>query len=121
MKYHEIKEYANQLRKNPTEAEKELWKHIRKKQLLGRKFLRQHPLMHQVIYEELFYYIPDFYCHKESLIIELDGSIHDNQIEKDAQRQVILENLGYKVIRFKNHELAEIEKVLKIISSHFSE
>ncbi len=120
MKYHEIKAYARKLRGNQTAAEKDLWEHIRKKQLLGRKFLRQHPIMHQISYQELFYYIPDFYCHAEKLIIELDGPIHNDQIDKDNQRQTILENLGYTVIRFKNQELSDIEKVLKTISSHFS-
>jgi len=121
MKYHEIKEYAHRLRSNPTDAEQELWKHLRKKQLDGRKFLRQHPIMHQVTYQELFYYIPDFYCHQEKLIVELDGPIHELQVEQDQKRQSILENMGFTVLRFKNNELSDIEKVLKKISSHFKD
>ena len=120
MKYHEIKEYARKLRANPTPAEKKLWEYLRMKQLHGRKFLRQHPILHQVDYQELFYYIPDFFCYREKLIIELDGSIHDKKVEKDKLRQSILENMGYKVLRFQNHELANIDKVLKEISSQFS-
>ena len=52
---------------------------------------------------------------QEKLIIELDGPIHDFQVEKDSQRQEILEHAGYRVIRFKNRELNDIESVLKVI------
>lgn len=121
MKYHEIKAYARKLRSNPTEAEEELWVHLRKKQMHGRRFLRQHPIMHQVSCQELFYYIPDFYCHAEKLIIELDGPIHETQVEKDRQRQTILENMGFTVLRFQNHELSNIEQVLDTIAKHFSD
>ena len=105
MKYAEIKVYARKMRNNPTAAEAELWKYIRGRRLQERKFLRQHPLLYQNNDGEYFYFIPDFYCAKEKLIIELDGEIHDNQIEKDKNREAILKHLGFRIIRFKNEEV----------------
>ena len=64
-------------------------------------------------------FIPDFYCHQESLIIELDGIIHESQSEKDQLRQSILEQEGYTILRFKNEELSDIPRVLETIASHF--
>ncbi|MFI5340536.1 MAG: endonuclease domain-containing protein [Candidatus Methylomirabilales bacterium] len=57
-------EHARALRKNPTEAERALWGHIRLRQLEGCKFRRQQPLGR---------YIVDFVCLEKKLIIELDG------------------------------------------------
>lgn len=121
MKYNDIKMYARRLRKNPTDSEKELWKHLRKRQLKGRRFLRQHPLIYQFIDSEKFVFIPDFYCHQESLIIEIDGKIHDNQMDKDQCRQQILEQQGFTVLRFNNEELSNISKILETIASHFKQ
>jgi cyclase len=92
-----IFENAKRLRNNVTEAECLLWQVISNKKL-GVKFRRQHPISN---------YIADFYCHEAKLIIELDGSIHDIEEIKlnDKIRQENLENLGIKVIRFKNSEL----------------
>jgi leucyl-tRNA synthetase len=54
-------------------------------------------------------------------VIEIDGKIHEQQTEYDAQRTAILNGLGYSVIRFKNEEVFEnIDKVLKSISDAIS-
>ena len=50
-------------------------------------------------------YIVDFYCHELGLVIEIDGDIHDLQPDEDRARQDYLENLGLKVLRFKNEEI----------------
>jgi imidazole glycerol-phosphate synthase subunit HisF len=102
---------AKDLRKNMTDAEKVLWFHL-KQNPEGFKFRRQHPLG---------IYIADFYCHKAKLVIELDGSIHDNEEVKtnDEIRQRNIEEGGIKVIRFKNEEIFnDIETVLRRIESH---
>jgi len=119
MKYAEIKEYARYLRKNPTPAESELWKHLRNRQLEGRKFLRQHPLLYQFYEKEYFYFMPDFYCYQELLVIELDGPIHNFQLDRDSKRESILIQTGFKVIRFKNEELNDMVKVLNTIKKQF--
>ena len=103
-----IFENAKVLRKNMTDAEKILWGYLKTKPN-GFKFRRQHPLG---------IYIADFYCHKLKLVIELDGSIHDDERvkENDAIRQQRIEEDGLHVIRFKNSEiLKDIENVLKAI------
>ncbi len=104
-------EKAKEMRANPTEAEAALWKQLKSKKL-SIKFRQQH------LIED---FIVDFACLSKRLIIEVDGRIHDFQIEKDLERTKILESKGYKVIRFKNEEVidniekvvAEIEKELK--------
>ena len=57
--------------------------------------------------------ISDFYCPECKLIVEIDGDIHDFQVEEDAQRTKEIESFGYRVIRFRNEEvLSNIETVL---------
>ena len=82
---------AKHLRKNMTDAEQVLWFYL-KQGINGFKFRRQHPIG---------IYIADFYCHKAKLIIEVDGSIHNNAdiIKSDKIRQKDLEDWGYNVIR----------------------
>ena len=106
---HIIFENATQLRKNMTAAEMSLWLHLRK-DLNGYKFRRQHPIS---------VYIADFYCHNAKLIIELDGSIHnqDDVKKNDMTRKEDLEKWGYSVIRFTNVEVfKQLELVIKEIS-----
>ena len=107
-----IFENAKLLRKNMTHAESILWSYLKVKPN-GLKFRRQHPLG---------IYIADFYCHTLKLVIELDGSIHDNEEVKmnDEIRQKLIEEDGITVIRFKNQEISNnIENVLKIIHAKF--
>lgn len=44
-------------------------------------------------------YIVDFYVKTLGLVVEIDGSSHDDKIEQDAIRQRFLENQGLKVYR----------------------
>jgi very-short-patch-repair endonuclease len=115
MKYSEIKETTRKLRSNPTKSEERLWHYLRRKQLKGKQFFRQYPIVYDSINNEYFYYIPDFYCFSNKLAIELDGKIHLKQIERDQIRDERLQSLGITVLRFKNEELYEIEKVLNRI------
>jgi len=121
MKWSEIKEIATRLRNNPTPSEAILWEVIRNRQLMRRKFLRQHPLIYDADRNanEFFFFIPDFYCASEKLIIELDGPVHDFQKEKDYHREEILTNNNLRVLRIKNEELDNIEQVKKKITDMF--
>ncbi len=108
-----LEERRKELRKNLTPAEATLWKHIQRKQLLGRKFRRQHSIKN---------YIVDFYCTSEKLIIELDGAYHLNfaQQNYDYERTQVLESLGFKVLRFENKFVFEnLPETLEEISKHF--
>ena len=119
MKYEQIKEKTRGLRKNPTPEERKLWRYIRKKQLAGRKFLRQHAIIYDSAGDEHFFYVPDFFCYKENLAIELDGEIHLYRKAKDKRRDEILNELGINVLRIKNEELENIDNVLLKIKSEF--
>ena len=98
---------GRELRKNLTDAEKRLWRHIRNRQLLGCKFRRQAPIGK---------YIVDFVCFEKRVIIELDGGQHALRQEDDHHRTAWLESQGFTVIRFWNHDvLREVEAVKEVI------
>jgi len=92
----ELLQQARLLRKNMTDSEKILWKHLRTNKLDGYHFRRQ-----QIIYG----FIVDFYCHEAALIIEIDGKIHLNTKEYDYERESILKNSGFRIIRFTNDDV----------------
>ena len=59
---------------------------------------------------------------EEKLIIELDGEVHKNATaeEKDRKRDKILEELGFKIIRFENKMVFDfLPSVLKEIEDNF--
>ncbi len=94
----EILRLAGDLRKSMTPAEKVLWEKLRNRQVRGFRFRRQHPIKD---------FIVDFFCYDAMLIIEVDGSVHDEikQNERDEQRTLILNRLGIREIRFTNYEV----------------
>ncbi len=93
--YKKIKQIQESLRKNPTKAEKIIWRYLRNKKT-GHKIRRQHIIDR---------YIADFVCLRKKLIIEIDGMIHIKQREYDDFRTIILNELGFKVIRFSNDDI----------------
>jgi len=115
MNYTEIKRIATKLRNNPTLEEKVLWDELRRKNL-NFKFLRQHPIIYDSVNREHFFYIPDFYCAQKKLVIEVDGRIHDYQIEYDKHREEVLKGKGLHVLRIKNEELNNMGKVIERIN-----
>jgi very-short-patch-repair endonuclease len=82
---------SRELRNNMTDAERHLWKYLRRNQL-GVKFRRQDPIGR---------YIPDFVCHNPRIIIEADGSQHHNN-PNDTIRDEWLSSQGYTILRFWN-------------------
>jgi very-short-patch-repair endonuclease/DNA modification methylase len=90
-------ERARALRKEMTDAERLLWKSLRRQQL-GVKFRRQHPIGP---------YIADFYSWEAGLVVEVDGDTHftPEMQEYDAIRTQYLESLGLQVLRFTNVEI----------------
>lgn len=109
----ELKPRRKQLRNNSTSAEATLWKHLKGKQLEGKKFRRQHSIGN---------YIVDFYCPSEKLVVELDGAVHftEQGAEYDRKRTRFLNALGIRVIRFENERVFEdIEGVLRAIADCF--
>ena len=108
----ELKQQRQILRQDMTPAEARLWRVLKGKQLDGRKFRRQ---------QSLGPYLVDFYCPTESLVIELDGEVHNDGMrrEYDAERQEFLQDLGMRVIRFENRQVFEdIDNVIAGIRGH---
>jgi very-short-patch-repair endonuclease len=108
-----LKGFRKNLRNRSTSAETALWLLLKNKKLESRKFRRQH---------SLGYYIVDFYCHEERLIIELDGDVHGDyaSIEKDKIRDEELFKKGFQIIRFENRLVfQDKEYVLEEIKKRF--
>ncbi len=98
---------SRDLRKNPTDAEGKIWQQLRLRNIDGNKFRRQHPIGN---------YIADFVCTEKKLIVELDGSQHQENKEYDEKRTQFFEGKGYRVIRFWDNEaLQDSEAVMKVI------
>ena len=111
MLYEQLKQFAAQHRKAPTEAESVLWELLKGK-VLGVSFRRQHIIGP---------YIADFACLSHKFIIEVDGGYHQlpNQQTSDQERTAWLENKGFKVLRFTNEEiLTDAESVLNKIKAY---
>jgi very-short-patch-repair endonuclease len=87
---------ARQLRHNQTDAEKKLWARLRSGRFSALRFRRQFPIGN---------FIADFACPKSRLVIELDGAQHLDRTAQDAWRTKLIEQHGYKVIRFWDSEV----------------
>ena len=104
-----LKDRRKELRNRPTEREALLWKHLRSRQILGKKFRRQYSIGR---------YIVDFFCVECDIAIELDGAPHFAELKEDyeAERTLFLEALGVQIIRFENRVLYDnLEAVLGTI------
>ena len=107
------KRLCRELRKNQTRSEPLLWNELRNRKSYGKKFLRQFPIFYFDISGRECFYIADFYCHEQKLIIELDGKNHRFREAFDESRTDILESMGLKVIRYRNEEIeADVRSIL---------
>jgi very-short-patch-repair endonuclease len=96
---------AQRLRREPTEAEATLWKHLNRRQLGGYKFSRQIPVGP---------FVCDFMCRSAKLVVEVDGGQHGPA--RDASRERFLQAEGFRIVRFWNNDvLANVEGVLTTI------
>jgi very-short-patch-repair endonuclease len=101
------REHARELRQGGTDAEHKLWQRLRAGQLNGLKFRRQHPVPP---------YIVDFYCNAMKLVVELDGSQHNDEVDRTRTR--FLQSQGLKVLRYWDNEvLQQMDVVLEVILS----
>ncbi|MDP1544540.1 MAG: DUF559 domain-containing protein [Anaerolineales bacterium] len=106
-------EIAREFRKEPTKSEAILWQALRGKKLDGHKFRRQQPVG---------YFIVDFYNSTYRLVVEVDGSVHNTQVEMDRARQDILEHIGLNVLRVKADDAEKnLASVLEMIRSKINE
>jgi very-short-patch-repair endonuclease len=109
---------ARELRRNMTKSELVLWKELRNRKFMGLKFVRQQPLIYQVIDNQPRYFIADFVCYEKRMIIEVDGAIHEFQKEEDEHRKNILRSLDFNILRIKNEEVKEIGTVMEKIRTY---
>jgi very-short-patch-repair endonuclease len=106
-KHHQNIPAARNLRARETLVEDILWEELRGRRLGGMKFRRQHPIGAFVV---------DFCCTERRLAIELDGGVHAEQQDRDAEREAILATAGYRVVRFPNQSIREnLPSVLEAI------
>ena len=104
--YHKLKPRARELRKQGVLAEVLFWRQIRAKKF-GYHFYRQKPLGN---------YIVDFYCPALKLVVEIDGSSHQDRKQYDKLREEFLQSIGLRVIRFPDAEIKDnIHNVIKIL------
>lgn len=109
-----MEDLRRDLRQNQTDPETILWERLRRSQLEGRKFRRQH---------SVGVYILDFYCPQERLAVEVDGGVHESlgQQDHDAIRDATMAQLLIRTLRVTNADVEQnIEKVLQDIKACFN-
>jgi very-short-patch-repair endonuclease len=99
--------YAKRLRRNATQAESQLWNRLRARRMEGIKFRRQQPIENLIV---------DFVSFEKRIVIEIDGGQHAMVKDKDNERDALLDENGFTVLRFWNNEvLQNIDGVLEVI------
>jgi very-short-patch-repair endonuclease len=89
---------ARQMRKNPTDAERLVWRALRGRRFAHFKFRRQ---------ASIGKYIVDFVCFEKKLVLELDGGQHAEAEQQawDSTRTAWLESQGFIVLQFWDHDV----------------
>ena len=95
---------AKHMRREPTPAENRFWYFARNRAIAGMKFRRQVPVGP---------FIADFLCVEERIIVEIDGGQHGGP--RDERRDAYLARLGYRVLRFWNADLKDMDVVIDTI------
>ena len=98
---------ARTMRHEPTDSERKLWSIVRRRQLGGWYFRRQHPIPP---------YIADFACVEAMLVVEADGGQHAGS-GHDLARDRHLRQHGWRILRFWNNDvLSSPEGIARMIS-----
>ena len=103
-------ERARALRRRLSPPEARLWIRLRRRQLRGLKFRRQHPIGP---------YIVDFYCSEARLAVEVDGQGHGrpDRIAHDRRRTGWLREQNIRVVRLAAESVrAHLDEVLVFIA-----
>lgn len=105
-----LKQYARELRKAGNLSEVLFWQQVHKGKFMGYDFDRQKIIGN---------YIVDFYCSNCQVIVEIDGSSHDNKQEYDAKRDAYLISLGLEVIHITTRDVLDnLEDTMEWLRSH---
>jgi very-short-patch-repair endonuclease len=98
--------HARNNRRNPTEPEVRLWRHLSNRQLAGLKFRRQHRIEDRIL---------DFFCPSIALGVEVDGHTHDPDTDR-LRDAYLYQQQGITVIRVSNIDvMTNMEGVLSAI------
>ena len=90
-----------------------MWCELLSKGKTGYAFLRQ---------RSIDKYIADFMCKELKLIVEVDGYSHNFKTREDQERDIVLVNLGYKVLRFTDEEvMKDLPNVQRVIESYIAD
>jgi very-short-patch-repair endonuclease len=113
-----LKHLARNLRNDSTKGEVILWSEVlRARKMKGYQFNRQFPM--DIGGKGI---IVDFICRKLRLIIEIDGYSHNFKYEEDLNRDKLLNELGYKVIRVFEQEVRhDLDNVVRVIENEIEE
>ena len=107
-----LKNFARANRKAGNLAEALLWSELKNKHL-GVSFTRQKPIGN---------YIADFYCLEKNLVLEIDGSSHEDRYKYDKARDRYMESLGIRVLRLEDRDVRhDMENVLRWIKHNIDE
>ena len=107
-----LPERARQMRNDPTEPEKRLWRYLRGSQLSACKFRRQTVIGDRIV---------DFFCPEKGVIVEVDGDTHDPQIDAVRDRRM-LDVHGFTTVRITNEEVMQnIDGVLTLLQRTLEE
>ena len=87
----DLKDRAREMRNNYTKGEIKFWCELLRHKKSGYQFYRQKPIHH---------FIVDFYCAKLKLVIEIDGTSHEDKQEYDMHREEILKQLDLKILHY---------------------
>ena len=105
-----LKERARALRKAGNLSETLFWQNVKNGQLFGYDFDRQ-----KIIGD----FIVDFFCANCNVVIEIDGSSHDQKVEYDQERCAFLEGLGLTVIHIAAQDvLQRLDDVMSMLLHH---
>jgi very-short-patch-repair endonuclease len=97
---------AREMRNNPTEPEKRLWRHLSGAQLEGFKFRRQEVIGRAIV---------DFFCPAAKLCVEVDGETHADHA-RDLRRHAYLNTFGFAVLHVNNPDvMTNLDGVLQAI------
>ena len=98
--FNKCKRRAVKAIKEPTPAEALLWRSL---QELNKDLPKDTYFQRQ--YVKMPYRL-DFYCKKAKVAIEVDGSIHEGQVDDDRKRDCyLLYNFGIATFRIKNEDV----------------
>ncbi|MCF8347951.1 MAG: DUF559 domain-containing protein [Bacteroidales bacterium] len=105
-----LKERARELRKAGNLSEVLFWNRVKNKGFRGFDFDRQKIIGN---------YIVDFFCTNCNVVIEIDGSSHDDKQEYDAERDRYLKKLGLKVIHIPVEDvMQDMDGVMEMLDDH---